>query len=107
MAEPSRNAIARAIAAHLVEKGWRFRRGSILPSPMRNSGPGHERMAPADHMLRFEAEIIRAEWNWARAAACPWWSPVRRWCLVQRAQSCDRAAAMHFELAGQAARTHA
>ena len=79
----------------------------ILPSPMRNSGPGHERMAPADHMLRFEAEIIRAEWNWARAAACPWWAPVRRWCLVQRAQSCDRAAAMHFELAGQAARTHA
>ena len=31
MTTPSRAAVARAIAAHLVEKGWRFRRGSTAP----------------------------------------------------------------------------
>lgn len=64
-------------------------------------------MSAAEHTLRFEAALIRAEWNWARAAACPWWSPVRRWCLIRRARACELDAERHFDLAVHTAKAAA
>lgn len=54
---------------------------------------------PPNHLLRFQAAATRAAWNRARAAACPWWAPVRRAILLRLARQQEREARMHFELA--------
>lgn len=53
-----------------------------------------------DRMLEVQLvdALTRADWTWARAAACPWWAPVRRVLLVRRARGLERAAD-HYLLA--------
>lgn len=46
----------------------------------------------------FQAACARADWNLARAAACPWWAPWRRWILLHRAEHHVWEAEPHAEL---------
>lgn len=49
----------------------------------------HERAAIREDL---ESACRRAAWARARAAACPWWQPIRRLLLVLSAQADLRAA---------------